>query len=91
MTVFEKIKTMNIDKLAEWIDEHGTYDDSPWMNWWNNTYCKKCESETVYAEYLKRNIECAWCELYEKCRFFQDMNEVPDCKQTIKLWLESEA
>ena len=90
MTIFEKIKAMNIDELAEWIDKNGDYNESPWINWWNDTYCKRCESEFVYSKHFGRDVECAWCEVNEKCRFFQEIDEVPNCKQIIKMWLESE-
>lgn len=29
MTVFEKIKSMNIDEFAEWFDEYCAHDDDP--------------------------------------------------------------
>ena len=91
MTVFEKnIKTMNINEFAEWLDQIGIYDGSPWMNWWNDTYCSKCESVRACMVDNGREMEFAWCELHNKCRFFQNMNTIPDTKQIIKLWLERE-
>ena len=97
MTRFEKIKLMNIDELAEWIDHYGQFDSSPWMEWWDITYCKKCSSEIGYIidhsgeNEWQTKCEFAWCELHDKCKFFQDMNEVPSSKEIVKMWLECEA
>ena len=91
MTVFEKIKEMNIDEFAKWFDKHCTHDDDPCIKWWNDIYCSQCE--TVMARYdgSDRDMEFAWCEIYGKCRFFQDMEETPNTLEMTKLWLESEA
>lgn len=96
MTVFESFKTKNVDEIAEWLDKNGIYDGSPWMHWWDKNYCSKCETVIDYVpddegeETWHIGMECAWCELHDKCRFFQDMDDMPDNKQIIKLWLESE-
>jgi len=90
VTVFEKIKSMNIDEFAEWFDEHCSHDTDPCITWWNNNYCKKCDGVIGHYEDSDRKIEFSYCELYDKCRFFQDLDEVPDTKQMTKLWLESE-
>ena len=93
MTVFEKIKSMNIDEFAEWLDAYGTWDGGcPWIKWFDSTYCQNCEPVLVKAEdcYYNKDMEFAWCELNdEKCKFFPDLDEVPDGKQIVKLWLES--
>ena len=41
--VFDKFKSMNIDELAEWLDKYGMFDNSPWMSWFDQKYCKGCE------------------------------------------------
>lgn len=89
MNVFDSIKLKNIDELAEWFDENVTSDDTPWWKWWDENYCKKCESEIAYMSELDKKCECAWCELHGKCKFFKELDDIPDCKQTIKMWLES--
>lgn len=103
MTKFESIKSKNIDELAEWLDEYETFDNSPWMKWWNENYCQKCESVTIarneYASIVGwnnhpnycGNIECGWCEINRKCKYFQDLDYIPDNEEIIKMWLESEA
>ena len=97
MTVFENIKNKNINEFAEWLDNnYETYDTSPWMNWWNDNYCTKCETVIDYVpddegeQTWHFGMECAWCELNDKCRFFPEMDDAPDSKDIIKLWLESE-
>lgn len=92
MTVFENMKSKNIDEFAEWIDEHCMTDGSPWYAWFDNNYCKHCEPIIVKGDdEFHRDLEYGWCELNcDKCKFFQDMKEIPCGKQLIKMWLESE-
>ena len=101
MTKFESIKSKSIDEIAEWIDKYVMYDDSPWSKWWNENYCQKCEAVTMPAEEYSRivgwghsyycgDIECGYCEVNGKCRYFQDMDDIPDNEEIIKMWLESE-
>lgn len=90
MTIFENIKSKNIDEFAEWLDKYGMFDNSPWMNWWDKNYCKNCEHETARLVDTGREMEFAWCELHDKCKFFQNMDSIPDNKQIIKMWLETE-
>ncbi|MBO5828828.1 MAG: hypothetical protein J6R59_10325 [Paludibacteraceae bacterium] len=89
MTVFENIKNKNIDEFVNWLSEHCSFDYAPWWKWWDENYCKKCESETAYVEAFEKECEHAYCELNGNCRFFLDMGDIPDEKQVIKMWLES--
>lgn len=84
MNKFDKFMSMNIDELVDWLDEHGSYDAAPWWKWWDETYCEQFKSE------IKDGHEYGWCELHGKCKYFQDMRDIPDNKQTIKMWLETE-
>ena len=101
MNNFEKLKSMRIDELAEWLDQNGIIDNSPWLDDFNERYCAKCESVMCKYEdaesvvgfkpcFFDDDIECAYCEVYKKCRFFEDMDDVPNGKEIVKLWLESE-
>jgi len=90
MTVFEKIKSMDIDEFTEWFDEHCSHDTDPCITWWNNNYCMNCDCEIGRYEDSDREMEFCWCELHGKCRFFQDMDHTPDTFEMTKLWLESE-
>lgn len=89
------------DKLEEfvtWLDEYGAFDGSPWMEWFNKEYCKKCESiGCTYNAYWGlekpdevRKVECSYCELEGKCRFFPNYETTIDNKDIIKLWLMAE-
>ena len=105
MTNFERLQAMTLDELVEWLDRNGQFDDSPWSNWFNENYCSKCESimckykdaeETLgFTPYIfgsyGGDLECAYCELEHKCRFFPDLDDTPDNLETIKMWLNQEA
>ena len=96
MTQFEKLKTMTIEQFAEWLDEHGYFDGSPWMTWFDENYCNNCPSEHGYLpddsgeERYYVPTEFAWCEANGKCKFFPEMDEEPEPKDIVKMWLESE-
>jgi len=102
ITNFKYLQNMSIDEFAEWLDKNCMFDNSPWMNLFNEKYCSKCESiKCKYADAEEKlgitpfsysgEIECAYCELENKCRFFQELDDVPDNKEMIKMWLEEEA
>lgn len=91
MTIYEAFKNKSIDELSEWLDKYLTFDNAPHMLWFDENYCSKCASETRYVEVVEREMPFAWCELNDnKCKFFHDMDEVPDTKQIIKMWLNSD-
>lgn len=106
MTNFNYIKAMSIDELTEWLDKHGQFDSSPWIEWFNQEYCQKCASiECTCADAEEKlginpfygdTVECAYCELADesgtkRCRFFTELDAVPDSAAIIKLWLSSQA
>lgn len=91
MTVFNSIKNKNIDEFAEWLDENCSSDYAPWWKYWDENYCNKCEPiESTTKNYFGYTVEYAYCELNNNCRFFKDRENIPDNKQIIKMWLESE-
>ena len=99
MTNFHKLKNMTMEELAEFLDEHGMYDDTPWMNWWGKTYCDNCPALKLKSEeaqdklgiipFLNETYECAYCEVYDKCKYFPDLEETPSARDIIKMWLEA--
>ena len=93
MNNFEKLKSMTIEELTDWIDKYGQFDDSPWMKWFDKTYCKNCESIKRHSKQCGYNTETsyAYCELHDNCKFFPDIEYIPDNKDIIKMWLETEA
>ena len=80
MTVFENLMSMNIDELVDWLDKNGAAYGAPWKVWYNKNYCRKCDAD-----------ECRWCQIHNKCKHHPEMNKVPNRKQKIRLWLESES
>lgn len=90
MTVYEKIKLMSFDEFVDWFEENCMHDSDPAIKWWDETYCKNCEAVVVEDE-NENEHEYSFCELNNKCKHFDDMNDVPSNKQTIRMWLESEA
>ena len=93
MTIFETIKNKSIDEYVEWLYNYcRDFDNAPWWDWFDDTYCKKCDGVIIKPEEsgYHCDIECAWCEINNKCKFFEEMDNVPDAKQIIKMWLLSE-
>jgi hypothetical protein len=90
MNNFENLKSMSVEELAEWLDVNGMFDGSLWNQWFDERYCSQCESIEAHYEESGRVCKCAYCEVYEKCRFFVDWEDVPNNKAVIKMWLESE-
>ena len=90
MKVIDEFKSKTIDEFIDWLDEYCSFEDSPWVQWFDKNYCNKCPAEIGRYVDSDRDMKFAWCELYDKCRFFPDMVNVPSSKQMIKMWLESE-
>lgn len=91
MTIYESFKNKNIDELADWIAKNCNFDSAPWWKYWDENYCSKCEATvTCVSEFDENEHEFAYCEINHHCRYFKETEEMPDEKQTIKMWLESE-
>ena len=102
MTNMEKLRTMSLEDLAEWLDKNGMFDTSPWSEWFNQKYCDKCESVKCKYEDTEKtlgftpyrfglysgDVECAYCELENKCRFFSELDNIPDNREIVKMWLQ---
>ena len=103
MTNFKQIQSMSLEDFAKWLDENGQFDTAPWSGWFSKKYCDKCESiKCKYADAEEKlglspfaryngEVECAYCELEGRCKFFPDLEDVPDNLETIKMWLAEEA
>ena len=83
MKNIDKLKSMTIDELAEYIAENWIHDNDPVITWFDENHCKKCDSVIIDSS------EYAWCEVHKKCPFFLQLNGMPENKDMIKLWLES--
>ena len=95
MNNLKKLQSMNIDQLVDWLDENGHH-NAIWWKWFEGKYCDNCDTITTLisdcdGEETSRPFVCFYCEENDKCSFFPDMDNVPDSKETIKLWLEAEA
>lgn len=89
MTILEDFKNKNIDELVDWFDKHFTFDDAPWWIWWDKNYCSKCISE-MFIDDNGDKTNFAYCEVNGNCKFFKELDDIPDNKSIIKMWLESE-
>jgi hypothetical protein len=89
MNRFDKLKIKNLDEFAVWLESIAC-DDSPWMKWFNDTYCTNCKPVLGFIDYLGRDCECSYCELNGNCRYFLDLPEVPSPEETVKLWLKAD-
>lgn len=99
-TRYNQFKSMSLEELAKWLDNHGQHDGSPWMSWFDENYCSKCESIKIKKENSKSVLgfeltfcdetACSYCELYKKCKYFQDKDETPNNADIIKMWLEEQ-
>lgn len=90
MNNFERLRSMSVEELVTWLDANGMWDNSPWSLWFDQKYCKNCEDIMYKLPDDCREFPCAYCEIYYNCRFFQDKEDVPDSKEIVKMWLESE-
>ena len=90
MKQIDVFNSMNIDEFVDWLDEYGGFESSPWLKWWDETYCKNCDSVCAASPNGYGEAEYGYCELHGNCRYFKDLNDVPSTKQIIKMWLESE-
>lgn len=90
MTVLEKFKSKTIDEIIDWFDEFAS-DNAPWWKWYDENYCNKCEPiKSERSNCLDYVPEFAYCELNGNCRFFKETDAIPNNKQIIMMWLESE-
>ena len=90
MKVIDEFKSKTIDEFITWLDEYCSFDNAPWIKWWDENYCSKCPAEVGKYEDSDREMKFSWCELHDKCRFFTELDATPSSKDIIKMWLESE-
>lgn len=97
MTRYEQFTSLTIGQLAQWIDAHGQFDGSPWLEWFDRNYCSKCEPVYVTKEDSKEKLgfellyniktTCAYCEINKECKFFPG-RENPSMVEIIEMWLK---
>jgi hypothetical protein len=103
---FERLQSISIDEFADWLDKNGQFDTAPWTLWFAKKYCDNCKSiECHYVDakeklgitpFYNDTIECAYCELADesgvkRCRFFPKLDDIPNNREVIRMWLEEDA
>lgn len=91
MTNYEKFQSMDFEEMARWFEE-GNFDcdDTPWIIYFNDKYCKKCDVVKTKDKRFGEEIIYTYCELYDKCRYFKDEDGCPSDNLMIRLWLNGE-
>lgn len=88
---FEKIRSFNSNEMSIFLDNI-SIDDNPWIDWFDKKYCDNCDSvpSQFVNPYTDKYDECSYCEINNKCIFFQDLNTIPSNKDLISIWLGNE-
>lgn len=90
MTNYEKLQSLPLQDCANWLSKIA--EERPWQEWFDNSYCKKCQP--IWGKYKGREKEVpfAWCELHDnKCMFFSEKDGLPGIEDEIEGWLKEEA
>lgn len=91
MNNYDKFRSMTIEEMAQWFEKNFDCDDTPWINSFNEKYCKNCELvKGKCKDYHCNEMIFTYCELFDKCRYFEDEEGCPSDKLMIKLWLNGE-
>lgn len=90
MTNYEDKMQMSKGEFAEWLDDIADFEEAPWMKWWDENFCNRCESVIGKMVDSGEEMEFGWCEVYGKCKFFPEKADVPDSVEIIQMWLEEE-
>lgn len=88
MTGYEKIKAMNIEEIADFLN--GIFEDftnNDVTKWFERNYCDKCKPVKI--------VKCIECpslvgEEWHECEFEGNCPHYKTDKDMIKLWLENE-
>ena len=89
MTRLDQIKNMNNDELVEFLSKLDN-EDSPW-NVMLNQRCSYCPIFIVqYEDEDDFKHEVAFCEKFNKCIYFPEVEGLPSTLDIVKLWLNEE-
>ena len=101
MTNFKYLQSRTLEDFAVWLNNYGQFDGAPWTQWFNDTFCEKCEAiELKYEDskqklgitpFYDETLECGYCECNDHCRFFPNIKGIPSNKDVIEMWLKEEA
>lgn len=82
MTRFDSFKNSGIKSLSQWVSDFVPYEGSPWEQWFDTNYCKKC------CPITKGDNEFAYCEVNHKCFYFPQLEHNITNQEIIQKWLE---
>ena len=72
MTNYEYITHMSVDEMAELLDKYGMFDNSPWISWFDQKYCKICPNVMCKSaddtRTRKRILACSHGHLWLRSR-----------------------
>ena len=88
-----------VDSLAKFICRlFKNSDEVPWEQWFDKKYCKQCpviktdapRDESGYYLWGCVPVTCAYCEQNSNCRYFPEIDHIPDTEEVLKMWLNQE-
>lgn len=85
MTNYEKIHSMSFDELVRWLEKTFTYSEPPWTLWFDKKYCQRCAAEKATYVDSDKELDFAYCELHDTCRFFDSKM---DNRKIIEMWFD---
>lgn len=69
MNVMQKIKSMSLNELAEFLDK--TAGKLEWHEWFSEKYCKNCPVQIFYDEDIKEEFQLLPCDLTDHCEYLK--------------------
>lgn len=84
MTKFEDFKNMNIDELAEWLNQYGN--EQFFDTWFAEKYCENCDRVVSDSD----THDYAYCELNDDCQMCPGHDVTKNNTYIIKMWLSQE-
>lgn len=79
---YGKLIRMSLDEMAEFLDKVSIWDNAPWIEWFDKTYCSECPGVEMDGHVYAR------CELHNE-NYPCKCGELCDCEsvEMIRQWL----
>lgn len=87
MNNYDVITEMSLEELAIWLGKIDSWEDTPWVKWWDKNYCSNCKPLVTP---IRPDIEHSFCELKHHCKFASSKKELTDV-DIITTWLEAQS